>query len=265
MTGSSLSLGLLGWRSSPAALLVLVTGTVADRRPATAGGDRRPRRRRAPRRLRQHGSDLDAADLSARHRLRHRAFATPATRSLPADSMEPERQPWLTAAIGDVAGRADSGPGSRRLSTSSMCGCSSRDDFGRRAVVTVLGVLRPGRARRPSARATLRQAMEGLRFVRRQPVLLGAISLDLFAVCSAAPLPCRRSPKNGWGSAHDSAGCAPPSASALLGDATVRPVHRKVGRTLPIAALFGVGTIVLGFTTSFGRLHRADGARAPIR
>src|SRR5262249_16955012 len=34
----------------------------------------------------------------------------------------------------------------------------------------------------PPARARLHEAMEGLRFIRRRPVLLGAISLDLFAV-----------------------------------------------------------------------------------
>jgi hypothetical protein len=34
----------------------------------------------------------------------------------------------------------------------------------------------------PTARQRLHDALEGLRFVRRQPILLGAISLDLFAV-----------------------------------------------------------------------------------
>ena len=38
------------------------------------------------------------------------------------------------------------------------------------------------RSNRPKERPSLHEAVEGLRFVRSQPILLGAISLDLFAV-----------------------------------------------------------------------------------
>ena len=127
------------------------------------------------------------------------------------------------------------------------------------AAITVTGV-RPLPRKGPPperTRATLRQAMEGLRFVRRQPVLLGAISLDLFAVLfggAVALLPAIAEERLGVGAIglgwlRAAVGIGAGSVTLFL---TVRPVHRKVGRTLLVAvALFGVGTIVLGLTTSF--------------
>ena len=103
MTGSSLALGFLGLAEfAPAALLVFVTGTLADR------FDRR--------RLASIGLGLQAVTIAALAWYAGTnptstvpifilviafgtagAFATPATRALPADIMMPERLPWLVA------------------------------------------------------------------------------------------------------------------------------------------------------------------------
>ena len=103
----------------------------------------------------------------------------------------------------------------------------------------------------------LREAVEGVRFVRSQPILLGAISLDLFAVLfggAVALLPAIAQNRLGVGAV----GLGLLRAAIGIGAGTVtlvlvgRPVVRRVGRTLLVAvALFGVGTIVLGVTTSF--------------
>jgi predicted MFS family arabinose efflux permease len=88
-------------------------------------------------------------------------------------------------------------------------------------------------------------------------VLLGAISLDLFAVLfggAIALLPALADERLGVGAR----GLGWLWASAGIGAALVtivlarRPVRRHVGRTLLfVVALFGVGTIVLGVTTNF--------------
>nr|WP_283251213.1 MFS transporter [Rhabdothermincola salaria] len=106
-------------------------------------------------------------------------------------------------------------------------------------------------------RARLRQAVEGLVVIRRHPVLLGAISLDLFAVLfggAVALLPAIARDRLGV----DASGVGWLRAAGGIGAAattlwlTVRPVQRRVGTTLfAMVALFGVGTIVLGLTRSF--------------
>src|SRR5947207_6416378 len=103
MTGSELALGMLGLAEfAPAALLVFVTGTLADR------VDRR--------RLGAVALGVEAvfvivlagyASTAPTSTLpifllvigfgTARAFATPATRSLPADTVTAARLPWLTA------------------------------------------------------------------------------------------------------------------------------------------------------------------------
>ncbi len=107
----------------------------------------------------------------------------------------------------------------------------------------------PGGRPRPS----LREALEGLRFVRRQPVLLGAISLDLFAVLFGGALALL--PGGGGGAAGRrarwaSAGCGRPTgsgAAAVTGVLAFRPLRSRVGPALLLAvALFGAATIVLG-------------------
>jgi hypothetical protein len=103
----------------------------------------------------------------------------------------------------------------------------------------------------------MREALEGLRFVRGQPVLLGAISLDLVAVLfggAVALLPALAEERLGVGAVglgwlRAAVGIGAAAVTIVL---AVKPVTRRVGSTMLIAvAIFGAGTIVLGVTTSF--------------
>ena len=105
-----------------------------------------------------------------------------------------------------------------------------------------------------SERPTLRDAVEGLVFIRRTPVLLAAISLDLFAVLfggAVALLPVIAEEQlkvgdvaYGWLRAAGGIG-----AAIMAVFLAFRPVRRHVGRTLLwVVAIFGAATIVLGTT-----------------
>ena len=106
-------------------------------------------------------------------------------------------------------------------------------------------------------RPTLHSAMEGLRFIMRTPILLAAISLDLFAVLfggAIALLPVIAKDQlmvgdvaYGWLRASVGIGAA--STAAIL---AFRPIRRRVGRSMLIAVgVFGLGTIVLGLTSNY--------------
>jgi MFS family permease len=108
-------------------------------------------------------------------------------------------------------------------------------------------------------RPTLHSAMEGLRFIRRTPILLAAISLDLFAVLfggAIALLPVIAKDQlmvgdvaYGWLRASVGIGAA--STAAFL---AFRPIRRHVGKAMLIAVgVFGLGTVVLGLTSVFVR------------
>ena len=105
-------------------------------------------------------------------------------------------------------------------------------------------------------RPTLRTALEGLSVIRRQPVLLGAISLDLFAVLfggAVALLPAiAKDVLNGGAAEVGIMRTAGGIGAALVTLAVAaRPLRRNVGRSLFVAvALFGAGTVVLGFASS---------------
>jgi MFS family permease len=109
----------------------------------------------------------------------------------------------------------------------------------------------------PDQRPSLRSAMEGLRFIRRTPVLLAAISLDLFAVLfggAVALLPVIAEEQLGVGDiAYGWLRAAPGIGAAAMAVAlAVRPVQRRVGPTLLASvAVFGLATIVLGLTHSY--------------
>lgn len=106
-------------------------------------------------------------------------------------------------------------------------------------------------------RPTLHSAMEGLRFITRTPILLAAISLDLFAVLfggAIALLPVIAKDQlmvgdvaYGWLRASVGIGAA--TTAAIL---AFRPIRRHVGRSMLIAVgVFGLGTIVLGLTSNY--------------
>ena len=129
-------------------------------------------------------------------------------------------------------------------------------------VLLVAGVLlvsrlrgggREERSREPVSWSTL---LSGITFVRSRPIVLGSISLDLFAVLfggATALLPIYAGEildvgPVGLGVMR----AAPAVGAALLAAAvTVRPIRRHVGRWMFGGVVaFGVATIVFGFSTS---------------
>ena len=97
----------------------------------------------------------------------------------------------------------------------------------------------------------------GLRFVRGQSVMLGAMSLDLFAVLlggATALLPMFAKDILHTGPWGVGLLRAAPALGALLVSAWLarRPIERKVGRTLFVAvAVYGVATLVFAFSRYF--------------
>jgi MFS family permease len=116
-------------------------------------------------------------------------------------------------------------------------------------------------SRRPAAQSGERPGWAslyaGLRFIRGQPVLLGAISLDLFAVLfggATALLPVyakdilQVGPAE-YGFLRAAASCGGLLMALIL---AVRSLRRQVGRTMFIAvAIFGAATIVFGLSTNY--------------
>jgi MFS family permease len=288
ITGSEFDLGLLGLAEfAPAALLVLVTGAVADRYQ---------RRRVAS--VAALGEAVAAGALAWYAGTNPtsvtpmfvivlafgvaRAFAAPASRSLPADIVPSARLPWLVArysatwqaaiVVGPVLGGFLYAVNIRLpyLAIMVLLVIASVSLFAvhvqpteRAAIVApplveaaVEPVVGHGEAA-PAARAGWHEAIEGLRFIRRRPVLLGAISLDLFAVLfggAIALLPAIAKDRLGVGAVGlgwlRAAGGL--GAAAVTVGLAVRPLNRRVGRVLlVVVAAFGVGTIVLGVTRSF--------------
>ncbi len=269
MTDSELALGLLGLAEfAPAALLVFVTGTVADRVD---------RRRLAAISLAGEAVAVIAIAVYAASAPTStlpifllvigfgtaRAFAMPATRSLPADTVTPARLPWLTARQSATwQGALVVGPviGGFLYVVDPWVPFAVAALLVLVAAVTVLAVQPIQFAARPEVvreRPSVHEAVEGLRFVRSQPILLGAISLDLFAVLfggAIALLPAIAEDRLGVGAVglgwlRAAIGLGAGIVTVVL---AIRPVSRRVGPILLMTvALFGVGTIVLGFTTSF--------------
>ncbi len=132
------------------------------------------------------------------------------------------------------------------------------------AYVAALGILSlvPASGVARLQRATVaggmwREAFDGLRFMRRNRVVLGAISLDFFAVLlggAVALLPAIAEERLGVGAVGLGWLRAAVGIGAFLMalGLSIRPVRRNVGRVLLIAVgIFGVATIVLGLTQSF--------------
>jgi predicted MFS family arabinose efflux permease len=193
-----------------------------------------------------------------------RAFGAPSVRALPADTVSPERLPQLIARwsitfqVSTIVGPVLGG---------SLYALDERAPFVAAAVLFLVAAaglrlvrVLPRPAAVPAAAARgprLGDALDGLRFVRRQPVLLGAISLDLFAVLfggAVALLPAIAEERLGVGAVgfgwlRAATGIG---AAAVMGLLAFRPVVRRVGRTLLVSvALFGAATIVLGATRSY--------------
>ncbi len=112
-------------------------------------------------------------------------------------------------------------------------------------------------APRPSQPITMDTLLAGVRFVRHRPVILGAISLDLFAgllggVTALLPIFAKDVLGVGpWGLGLLRA--APAAGAFTLALALARwPITRRAGRVLLGAvALYGAATLVFGVSTSF--------------
>ena len=191
-----------------------------------------------------------------------RAFLSPATRSMyPMVSPDGGLPPVIALSSGVWTSAMIIGPAVSGF----LYSVHPAFAYGTTAVLVVLGIcgimrvqfLRPPIVRDPDDKPTLRSATEGLRFIRRTPILLAAISLDLFAVLfggAVALLPVIAEEQlnvgdvaYGWLRAAGGIGAA--TMAIFL---AIRPLRRNVGRALLVAVgIFGVGTIVLGSTSSY--------------
>ena len=283
LTDSELALGFLGLAEFlPALLLMLVVGTVADRfdrrrvTAAAAGGEAAIALALAAYVATEPTSATPIFALVLGFGVT-RAFLAPASRSLPADIVPPSRLPWLVArhsitwqasiivgpVLGGLAYSVDPALPfvgmAVLLALSSLCVIAIRidevvlidDPLVEAAVEPTLGHVTAEEG------TSVREALLGLRFIRREPVLLGAISLDLFAVLfggAVALLPAIAEDRLhvgavglGWLRAAGGIGAA--LVTLVL---AIRPVQRHVGRVLLVAvAIFGAVTVLLGTTRSF--------------
>ena len=121
----------------------------------------------------------------------------------------------------------------------------------------LLGLRAGGRPDRPAEPMTLTSVLSGVTFVRSRPVVLGSISLDLFAVLfggAAALLPVYASDILAVGPTGLGLLRAAPAVGAALCGAVLasRPLSRAVGRWMfGGVAAFGVGTLVFALSRSF--------------
>jgi MFS family permease len=106
-------------------------------------------------------------------------------------------------------------------------------------------------------RPSFGSAVAGLRLIRREPILFGAISLDLFAVLfggAVALIPAIATDRLGVDASGQGYLRAAGGAGAALCAITlaVRPFGRHVGRWLFVSvAVFGAATVALGATRTF--------------
>ncbi len=132
-------------------------------------------------------------------------------------------------------------------------GCSALLYLCSAVIVLSLRIARPAAEREPVSLATL---FAGVTFIRSRPVVLGAISLDLFAVLlggatALLPIFARDILHAGpWGLGLLRAAPAVGALAASLWLAR-NPLHRRVGRRMFAAvAWFGVATIVFALSRS---------------
>ena len=266
ITGDELDIGLVGLAQFvPAVLLVLVSGWVADRfdrRRVTA--------------LFLFGRTICAVALVIYSRWNPGsvwplfliafvfgaadAMLSPARRSIPPLIARPGEFPQVIALwTATFTGSAIVGPvlgGFLYAAGPDVAyGVAAALEF--LAIIPVMRIVYVRAAERMTDRPTLSKALEGLQFVRRTPIVLAVISLDLFAVLfggAIALIPAVASERLGVGDiAYGWLRAAPGIGAALMAVAlAVRPVQRRVGpMLLVVVGVFGAGTIVFGITRSY--------------
>ncbi len=261
--------GALGWLGLaeflPTAALVLVTGSVADRFD---------RRRIVALGLAvevmctlylawfstHHGSNIAPIYVAVVVYGVARSFVAPAVRALPSAIASPATLPRV-AALGSVMWQSATivgpvmagllllaGPAWPFLAAAILLGL---------AISSILAVHPQYSVVTSDEPPTFAHAIEGLKFVRRTPLLLAAIGLDLFAVLfggAVALLPVIAKDRLGVNAAGlgwlRAAGGIGASVTALA--LAVKPFNIRIGRRLLCAVgIFGAATIVLGLTRSF--------------
>ena len=268
ITGDELDIGLLGLAEFlPAAALVLVTGSVADRFD-----------RRKVACLAVAGEAMCAVALFLYARTNptsvlpifliaiafgsFRAFMAPSTRAMPPMVAPLGGLPRVIAlfsvvgTVAMIAGPAASGflyavsPAAVYLTSAALVAIG----------FVLLARLRFKRAPEPPGeddKPTLRSAVEGLVFIRRTPILFAAIALDLFAVLfggAVALLPAIAEDRLGVGDvAYGWLRAAPGIGAGIMAlFLATRPLQRHVGRRLLGAVgVFGLSTVLLGITTNY--------------
>jgi MFS family permease len=266
ITGSKADLGWIGLAEFlPTALLVLVAGAVADRfdRRRIAAIAFSAELLVAIGLMLYAGSNPTSvwpAFLLAGAYGTARGFASPATRSLPPMVVPPESLQrviamWSTAwQAATIVGPVLAGllyavrPSVPFAVFGALYGL---------AAVAVLSIRFREAKQAVRERPTVRTALEGLKFIRRTPLLLAIISLDLFAVLfggAVALLPALADERLGVGSVGlgwlRAAGGIGAGATALF--LAWKPFDRNVGKLLLVAVgVFGAATMVLGSTRSY--------------
>lgn len=268
MTGSTLDLGLLGLAEFlPVAILSPITGSVADRfdrRKVFAGslvGEIAVSLllflyvRSDP------TSVLPIFGLVVLFGV-FRASSAPASRALPIDLSPPALLERIVALrTFSFMGGAIAGPvvmGFVFVGGASLPYLVAAAGFCLAILLLALVPRPPIQQHRPTgARQVVRDAFDGLRFIRGNPIVFGAISLDLFAVLFGGVivlLPAIAEERLGVGAVglgwlRAAVGIGAASTALTL---AIRPLRRHLGRRLlTMVALFGVMTILLGFTRNF--------------
>ncbi len=268
MTGNELDLGLIGIAEFlPVALLAPITGSIADRFD-----------RRKVLAIALSGEVLisillfsyirnDPTSLKPIFALillfsLFRSFAMPANRALPIDLAPPgtvERVVALKAL--SYMGGTIAGP----IIFSFLFVADIALPYLVAAIGLMTGIALLSLVPKPpiiqykptGTRQVVKDAFEGLRFIRRTPILFGAVSLDLFAVLFGgiiALLPAIAEERLGVGAVglgwlRASVGIG---AGITMLSLSFKPLKRNVGRRLiQMVGIFGIATIAIAMTRSF--------------
>jgi MFS family permease len=266
ITGDELDIGLIGLAQFvPALLLVLASGWVADRFD---------RRRVSALFLLGRGAcavalvAYSASQPGAVWPLFAIAFVlgasdamlSPARRSIPPLIVEQAEFPQVVALwTATFTGSAIVGPvlGGFLYSVGPDFAYAVAAALELASIVPILAVVYVRDEERLTDRPSMSAAMEGLHFVRRTPIVLAVISLDLFAVLfggAIALIPAVASERLGVGDiAYGWLRAAPGIGAATMAVwLAIRPVQRHVGATLlVVVGVFGAGTMVFGLTRNY--------------
>ncbi len=184
------------------------------------------------------------------------AFGAPASRSLTPSLVPDElfiRALAIRAAVLEVAIIGGPALGGLLLAIDAELVYAVAASLSVVSLIATLG-LRAGRDGAGAGSPDLASLLGGVRLVRRTPVLLGAISLDLFAVLfggAVALLPVFAKEVLEVGPAAFGVLRAAPAVGALIAALvlTRRPIRGHAGRTLlTVVALYGVTIIVFGLS-----------------